>query len=340
MNLHLVIPGLLWPNEQARGFADTLRVPALTTLLGRAQCLRTDAATPEAMLRALFGVAADTEADAALRRLGEDDGLRVTDPMLCADPTHLHFARDHLLLADATDLDIRPEEADALVAGLNDTFADIGRFEAATPTRWYLYPCRDTEVRFAPLGDVTSRPVAFFMPEGPDATRWHRSANEIQVYLHNHPVNAAREARGLRPVNNVWFWGYGALPGLLTPPATRLLTRSPLGRGLARAAGCEAVEPERFDALGDADSALVELDTLLGPSRYLDVGRWQSALEQLEQDWFAPVLAQLRARRVRSLTLSIPDERGSRVLTLTPNRLLQFWRKVESLEAFTILQQL
>ena len=340
MNLHLVIPGLLWPSEQARGYADTLALPALTTLLGRAQGTRIAPATPESMLRTLFGVDQGNPADAALRRLGEDDGLRVTDALLCADPTHLHFAREHLLLADATDLDLSMDEAGTLVDSLNADFADIGRFEAVSPTHWYLYPKADSDVRFAPLGDVTSRPVANFMPEGPHALAWHRTANEIQVYLHNHPVNAKREARGLRAVNNIWFWGNGTLPIALTAPASVLAMHSPQARGLARAAGVEPIGVGRFADLPAADSALVELNTLLGPSRYLDIQRWQAALEALERDWFAPLREALRARKLRSATLLVPDERGSRRLVLTPARLLQFWRKVESLEAFTLLQQL
>ena len=36
--------------------------------------------------------------------------------------------------------------------------------------------------------------------------------NEVQVLLHQHPLNAARQTRGLPPVNSVWFWGAGRLP--------------------------------------------------------------------------------------------------------------------------------
>jgi hypothetical protein len=58
---------------------------------------------------------------------------------LCCDPVHLHFARDTLLLADASGLAITRQEADTLMAGLNDTFSDIGRFEAPAPDRWYVH---------------------------------------------------------------------------------------------------------------------------------------------------------------------------------------------------------
>lgn len=340
MHTHLVIPGLMWPSEQARGFADTLHLPALTTLLGRAGIKRLDGASPESTLGRLFGIDADDPAEAALRRLGEEDGMRSTEPLLCADPAHLHFSRDHLLLADASELAISPAEATALIDSLNDTFADLGRFEAPAPDRWYLSPNSDTNVRFARLGEVTSRPIAFFMPEGDDAMAWHRAANEIQVFLHNHPVNSAREANAQRPINSVWFWGAGRLPVSLAAPADALVMSSPHGRGLARASGLEPVDASRWSELKPASNQLIELDGLLLPSRYLDIVRWHDALHAIEANWCEPILQAVKRRQINRLTITLPDERGCRELSLTPNRLLQFWRKVESLEAFTILQYL
>lgn len=338
MRLHLVVPGLLWPSEQARGFADALALPALTHLLGRGKCERDAPATPEQAWRRLFGADDAAAADGALRRLGEEDGLRVTDAMMCADPSYLHFTREHLLLIDAAELAIQPDEAEALVACLNSELAEIGEFEAFAPTRWYLYPRRAPTSRFAALGDVTSRPVAHFLPEGDDAARWQHTMNEIQVLFHNHPVNAARELAGQRPINNVWFWGVGTLPPGLAPPAPNLVMASPLAIGLSRVAGVEPVNASRFDALPTGDT-LVSLDNLLQSSRYLDLEPWQAALGKLEADWFAPALAALQRRSLSKLTLTVPDERGSLTVEITPHRLFQFWRKVESLEAFTLRQR-
>ena len=338
MRLHLVVPGLLWPSEQARGFADGLALPALTRLLGRGQCDRGAPATPERAWRRLFGLDAAAAADGALRRLGEEDGLRVTDSMMCADPSHLHFTRDHLLLIDPAELAITPDESAALIDCLNRELADLGQFEACAPTRWYLYPRQAPTSRFAALGDVTSRPVAHFLPEGEDAARWQRAMNEIQVLLHNHPVNAARESAGQRLINNVWFWGAGTLPPSLQSPAPHLVMTSPFTIGLARASAVEPAHAHQFDALPAGDT-LVSLDALLQPSRYLDLERWRAALETLEASWFAPALDALQRRRLSRLTLTVPDERGSLTIDFPAHRLLQFWRKDESLEAFTLRQR-
>lgn len=52
---------------------------------------------------------------------------------MCADPVHLRFARETLVLTDNHELDITNDEAAQLVAALNDSFADIGEFAVASP---------------------------------------------------------------------------------------------------------------------------------------------------------------------------------------------------------------
>ena len=67
----------------------------------------------------------------------------------------------------------------------------------------------------------------------PTRARWRRWLTEMQMLLHEHPANAAREARGRSPVTGVWFWGGGARRR--TPPASRdVAPRRPRGRRRAR----------------------------------------------------------------------------------------------------------
>ncbi len=41
---------------------------------------------------------------------------------------------------------------------------------------------------------------------------WYQLLNEIQMYMHQHEVNAERLQRGMLPINSLWFWGAGSLP--------------------------------------------------------------------------------------------------------------------------------
>jgi hypothetical protein len=330
MQIHLVLPGLLWPAAAARNFARDLSLPALSALLGHAHLNFGPARAPDVWLAALFGLNSGAPL-AALRRLGEAT-LAPPAPgqtWLCADPVSLRFSREHLILSDATGLALSADEAAALVASLNETFADLGHFEAGAPDRWYLRLAAPTDARFSPLSDVTNRPVAHFLPEGHDAALWARTMNEAQIVLHNHPENQAREAAGQATANSLWLWGNGGDLPTLAPPAPRILAEGTVARGLARAAGLEAGTPTL--PTGGEDSLIV-LEDLLPPALHLDLDRWRETLLALESAWFTPLLAALKARQLTSLRISAPGDRATLDIAIAAGQLWKFWHKPRNLE--------
>jgi hypothetical protein len=50
-----------------------------------------------------------------------------------------------------------------------------------------------------------------YLPHGPALRAWRGQWMEIQMLLHAHPLNLARQAQGLPPVNACWWWGGGAV---------------------------------------------------------------------------------------------------------------------------------
>lgn len=322
MHFELVLPGLAWPRGGAAQAAGGLVLPALATLLGHAKVSWLPPVVPEIWLAQRFGARDARLPYAALRRLGEASPASDAH-WLCCDPVHLHFARDKLLLADASGLAITADEANALIAGINDTFSDIGRFEAPAPDRWYVALADEPRPFFHPLPDVNGRPVQLFMPEGDDIARWARLANELEVWLYNHPVNAAREAAGQRPINGVWLWGAGFRQTPLTAPAPRIQAESAFARGLARHVGVEPESTERYLA----GSGFAVVDRLHRPTLHVDEPAWQAAVTALERDWFAPLLAGLKSKQIRQLTLVAPGDKHSLRLDISAGDLWRFWRK-------------
>ncbi len=325
MQFQLVLPGLAWP---ARGAAGTAPLPALSALLGHARHEWQPAVALETWLASRFGATQARLPHAALRRAGEASAAADAH-WLCCDPVHLHFARDKLLLADASGLAIRDDEAATLIAGLNATFADIGRFEAPSADRWYLALADEPRPFFHPLADVNGRPVQLFMPEGEDIARWARLANELEVWLYNHPVNAAREAAGQRSINGVWLWGAGPRAMPFHAPAAQIQADAPFARGLARRAG---IEPQAADRLRDGTGFAI-VDSLQRPALHFDGAAWQAALGRLEHDWFAPLLAALKARTIRQLTIDAPGDKHHLHLEISAAGLWKFWRQPRPLDA-------
>ena len=333
MQIQLLIPGLLWPVATLLGPASGLALGGLATLLGRGRRQVTAFEPYDRQLARLFGVPGDTLPMAFLRRLGEADAP-APEPgshWLCADPVNLSFAREHLLLQAFPDEELDAAESAELVAELNAIFADLGRFEACAPTRWYLRLHRPTAVTLYPLDDVTGRPVKHFLPEGDDARLWQRTMNEAQIVLHNHARSRAREEAGRRAVNSVWLWGAGALDTPPQAPARHVQATDPISIGLARAAGVAVGAPDPGAAL--TQDTLVVLDMLRKPAQQLDLDTWRRGLETLEREWFAPLAEAFRAGRLERLRLSAPSDRGTLELALSASERWKFWRKPYAFDA-------
>lgn len=327
--IHLVVPGLLWPKDSVAEVTRGLDLPALHTLLGRGRRARRPALPFERWLCEAFGVQAEELPVGALRLLGEgrDPGA---DAWLCADPVHLRFARDTLVIGGAPEL--AQDDADALLFVLNAHLGEFGEFLAPHPQRWYLRARRAPHLLTLSPAAVAGRTLEPFLPQGEDARDWRRLINEAQVLLHNHPLNAAREAAGRATANSLWPWGAGPLPAAATAPAPRVHADHPLALGLAKLAGVPAGPlPGRFD---DAVAqGLTFLEALGEAAQSLDAAAWRSGLAELESRWFAPLLAALKARRTHGLRLTALGDDAVVDVTLDAGDLWQFWRRPKALAA-------
>lgn len=324
MPLHIAVPGLLWPQDSVAEVARGLALPALGMLLGRGRRARRPAVPAERWLCEAFGVQTDELPVGALRLLGEG-GEPGSDAWLCADPVHLAFSRDTLVI-DAAAPDLDREEAAQLVAALNAHLGEFGEFLAPHPQRWYLRARRLPRIATQPPSTVAGRTLSPFLPQGEDAREWRRLINEAQVLLHNHPVNAAREAAGRPTANSLWPWGAGVLPDAAGTTMPHLHSGQPLALGLAKLAGVPATAlPQGYDAA--VPPGLAFLDTLAEAAQRLDAAAWRAGLLELETRWFAPLLRALKARRADGLRLTALGDEAVVDVALRPGDLWRFWRR-------------
>ena len=134
---------------------------------------------------------------------------------LRADPVHLRPDIADLVLFDAVDVGVSNEEARVLAEIVNEALRPGGPLvHAAHPHRWYVALEAPARMATTPLSLAVGAGISVAMPRGPDAPRWRRWMNEVQMALHECPVNAERERRGTAPINSVWPWGGGSLPPL------------------------------------------------------------------------------------------------------------------------------
>lgn len=65
-----------------------------------------------------------------------------------------------------------------------------------------------------PPHDITGRKVTEYVPNHPNAEKLFAMMKKSYELLKDHPVNKAREERGLRPANCIWLWGEGVRANL------------------------------------------------------------------------------------------------------------------------------
>ena len=69
------------------------------------------------------------------------------------------------------------------------------------------------------------------------------------------------------------------------------------------------------------------LETLRGAAQYGDIIGWREGMQQLESDWFAPLLARLKSGRISELRVIVPGTTESVEWQVTRGMLLKFWRR-------------
>ena len=343
--LVLLVPGLLGPAaagsgdpEAAQALVAGLELDGLDRLLARAGHAADTAAEDslEALAFRAFGHSAPAAGTdwpvAAVTALVDHEAAEGSRIRLRADPVHLRADIDDLVLFDASDIDLSPDEAEALARTVNDALGPDGPcIDAAHPHRWYVAPDAPVRIATTPLSRAAGARVSEALPRGPDAARWHRWMNEVQMALHECPVNVDRERRGEVPVNSVWVWGAGRLPpaGETPAPFARVWTDDALLRGLARHSGVEgggnpAGAREWLGGDPGPGAHLAVFDDLYPAVRRADIDAWRDGVARLSRSWAQPLLDALNRGAVSRVV--IEDERGNR-FTATRGGRLRWWRR-------------
>lgn len=293
--------------------------PSLSKLLQRGQSAGHETSLAGTLCQA-FGI--KQQQDSPLAAIcAAADGLQAADDYwLRLDPVHLEAVMGGLLLRLPDSLQLSMPEARALIADINQHWHREGlEIQAVSPTRWYLHLPEAPNLRTTPLDQMNGEYLTPALPRGADARHYVKLINEVQMLMHTHPVNLARESEGRLAVNGLWLWGGGNLPAgkarfdRVAGDAFEL-------QALAQHAGCAFTPaPKALSDLNENGRVLVAL-TVSGEDWGGDI---EAHLAQLEQNWFRPLLRQLTWGRIGQLRL---DLIGQQAVTLTPLQAWRFWR--------------
>jgi hypothetical protein len=241
-----------------------------------------------------------------------------------AQPVHLAAGLDHLRLAPLAEAAPTADEASVLGALVGAHFAtDELAVAAFVQGAWLLRFPRSIDCSTQPPDAAVGRNVHDFMPAGRDGARIRSLMNEIQMLLHEHPINELRQRARQLPVNGWWLWGFGdaaadASAGASAGRADRwsLRTDDRWLRAVWSALASEAGDLTAFAS--DTPSR----DTLIGLSQP-PAERVADSLAAIDAGLLSWLASNVRAGRIQSVDLLA----GSATLRVGSSARLQFWRR-------------
>jgi hypothetical protein len=220
--MHLIIPYASSCSQDCIDVLRTLKLPHLQKLLGRLSPLPPDngdefSLSPpheRAKARALGLPVTDGQIPWAALQASQHPELAGAGKSwvyitLChwQVKTH-HVAMSHLPLPD-----LSQAESSALLAAMQPYIEEDGiTLHEDQPGRWLAHGELFANLACASPDRVVGCNLETWLPTSAQAAPLRRLQNEMQMLLYTHPVNDAREARGLVPVNSFWLSGSGALP--------------------------------------------------------------------------------------------------------------------------------
>ena len=179
--------------------------------------------------------------------------LSATDIAFRCNLVTLKFQGNEIVMEDFSAGHITDEEASKVIADLNKKVGtDEVQFHAGVSYR-HLMVLKNGAARFSnlekvkltPPHDIIGKEISPFLPQAEEPVL--TLMKESQRFLKNHPINHAREAKGLLPANSIWLWGQGHSPQMVTLKQRfgmdgYVISAVHLIKGIGMLAGLEALE--------------------------------------------------------------------------------------------------
>jgi hypothetical protein len=223
-----------------------------------------------------------------------------------ATPVHLVAGMSTVLLPADGLLELEPFEADTLTTEFNREFGGgAARLLRGLGSKIFCVFDERLAAQTTTPDEALGRDVWAFQPRGDGSQQLRRFAAEIEMWLFDHALNAARRARGAPAISALWLWGGGA-------------GDAPLPRIEGWAAGDDALfasfdRRTRYPAERPPKSGVVVLTAWPGTAAWHDA----------ERDWVRPALEDLKTGQLSAIELSA----GGISFRLSARALRRFWRK-------------
>lgn len=211
------------------------------------------------------------------------------------EPVYLAAGLDRLQLSSLEPLNAA--ESSELLATVQPLLALDGfELQLSAGGDWYAWCGRRLDLTtYSPRSPFVGQ-VDAIMPGGADGPRLRRLMTEVQMSLHQLPLNTRRERQGLPSANALWPWGAGHLSLVTVKYAQRVF-----GAGSYLAGLCEHLRIERQSLPADAKALLdaSKPQTIAVISPPAD----DASLECFDSTWLRPLERAALRGRIKKLEL-------------------------------------
>ncbi len=241
---------------------------------------------------------------------------------LQADAIHLAAGLNEVTLIPLSgDFELTAEECAALTPTLHDhLLGNDLKLHRTSANGWLIESTEDWRVETVSAEFALRREWRDALPSGAGADALRRLMTELQMVLHEHPVNTRRTAKGMPAANALWLWGNGSIAQQHAARALACSGCSDYLRGLARLHGWT------YAAETSADRMLAQSVESPHVLAFVEV----SVLNEFETQWLTPLVDALKRGRIRRLQLII----DSWEIKIDRWRLTAFWRRDLPLSAW------
>lgn len=307
-SLSLLVPGLLGHSSFTAAIHNG-SLPALDGLFAGVVDELPASMDYEQQLIALLGGRIQSGEHASIAHLlaGLNGVETKNNAYLLASPVHLQADSGRLLMYGDDGLDIDESEAQQWLKELSPIFAPHHiEIDLLSPECWLLRLKQKPDSVFTAPSQVIGEDIHAYMPNGHDGSLWRSLINEIQMQLHQSPVNATRQAKGLKAVNSLWFWGEGDPVDIKQNVWQSVVSDDALARLIAKRAGITKLQSlAQGDQLLDpnSDYQLVVDTSMLGSTARQDFEAWYSRLNLFQDTVAKLVLDALKGRQLKEVQI-------------------------------------
>ena len=328
-HIDLVIPGLFnLPLEELDPNYLKSDLPGLNQLLSYANSIPNNHSDFESVLADSLG---QTEQQTlpfaqAYVEAEVDDSHRF---LLCR-PIHLKADMHNALVIPLDNDNVNRDDASLILEDLQALFNDDCSLE---PLDNGLYLMRlkqcDPSDCYPHYLSVIGRKANQFIEQSKQALPWYKLMNEIQMFMHQHPINQNRLTTGLLSINSLWFWGAGQRPTYNDNSVQWYCDDNQLTR-FADSAQIRSLPLDQLAQMKkDEKSVVIDL-SLLEALKTSSGDNLQAKLKELEKTVFKPAMNFFRSSH-SSLHLKAVHHFD---LAMTPFSKYKLWRSSKGLSDF------